>query len=176
MISVHGNYNWAITSKNVHNWQPKMPENNFNKISTLWTCQTYMENMYTVLKNLKKSHLRHIQRQLRTFLKLLANYDFFIGQFLYWPITIMGLFYKLSAVSWTIFLLIASSHWNQWKHDLTVTGCFLSNPGWPNLDSMQVAFFSAGEITQVIDSIPWVRCASGNVFTGTPPKSTNKLI
>ena len=22
----------------------------------------------------------------------------------------------------------------------------------------------AGEITQVIDSIPWVRCASGNVF------------
>ena len=34
---------------------------------------------------------------------------------------------------------------------------------WPNLDSMQVAFYLAGEITQVIDSIPWVRCASGNV-------------
>ena len=24
-------------------------------------------------------------------------------------------------------------------------------------------FYLAGEITQVIDSIPWVRCASGNV-------------
>ena len=31
---------------------------------------------------------------------------------------------------------------------------------------MQVAFYLAGEITQVIDSIPWVRCASGNVFRG----------
>ena len=29
---------------------------------------------------------------------------------------------------------------------------------------MQVAFYLAGEITQVIDSMPWVRCASGNVF------------
>ena len=29
---------------------------------------------------------------------------------------------------------------------------------------MQVAFYLAGEITQVLDSIPWVRCASGNVF------------
>ena len=27
-----------------------------------------------------------------------------------------------------------------------------------------MAFYLAGEITQVIDSIPWVRCASGNVF------------
>ena len=35
---------------------------------------------------------------------------------------------------------------------------------WPNLDSMQVAFYLAGEITQVIDSITWVRCASGNVL------------
>ena len=26
---------------------------------------------------------------------------------------------------------------------------------WPNLDSMQVAFYLAGEITQVIDSIRW---------------------
>ena len=25
-------------------------------------------------------------------------------------------------------------------------------------------FYLAGEITQVIDSIPWVRCASSNVF------------
>ena len=29
---------------------------------------------------------------------------------------------------------------------------------------MQVAFYLAGEITQVLDAIPWVRCASGNVF------------
>ena len=27
-----------------------------------------------------------------------------------------------------------------------------------------MAFYLAGEITQVIDSIPWVRCASGNVY------------
>ena len=30
---------------------------------------------------------------------------------------------------------------------------------------MQVAFYLAGEITQVKESIPWVRCASGNVFS-----------
>ena len=30
---------------------------------------------------------------------------------------------------------------------------------------MQLEFYLAGEITQVIDSIPWVRCASGNVYT-----------
>ena len=29
---------------------------------------------------------------------------------------------------------------------------------------MQVAFYLAGEITQVKESIPWVRCASGNVW------------
>ena len=34
----------------------------------------------------------------------------------------------------------------------------------------QVAFYLAGEITQVIDSIPWVRCASGNVFRGVSIK------
>ena len=34
---------------------------------------------------------------------------------------------------------------------------------WP-LEPMQVAFFLlAGEITQVKEAIPWVRCASGNV-------------
>ena len=27
-----------------------------------------------------------------------------------------------------------------------------------------MAFYLAGEITQVKESIPWVRCASGNVF------------
>ena len=35
---------------------------------------------------------------------------------------------------------------------------------WPNLELMQVAFYLAGEIFQVIDSVPWVRCASGNVW------------
>ena len=34
---------------------------------------------------------------------------------------------------------------------------------WPNLEPIQVEFYLAGEITHVIDSIPWVRCASGNV-------------
>ena len=29
---------------------------------------------------------------------------------------------------------------------------------------MQVAFYFAGEITEVLDANPWVRCASGNVF------------
>ena len=35
---------------------------------------------------------------------------------------------------------------------------------WPNLEPTQVAFYLAGEIAQVKDSIPWVRCASGNVL------------
>ena len=48
---------------------------------------------------------------------------------------------------------------------------------WQNLEPMlialhvglifnqckQVTFSFAGEITQVLDAIPWVRCASGNV-------------
>ena len=29
---------------------------------------------------------------------------------------------------------------------------------------MQVEFYLAGETTQVLDAIPWVRCASGNVL------------
>ena len=33
----------------------------------------------------------------------------------------------------------------------------------PNLGPMQVAFFFAGEITQVKESIHWVRCASDKV-------------
>ena len=69
---------WAIISKNVRNWRPKMPENNFNKVSTLWTCQTYMENMSKVLKPAEISFgvlfFRQILRQLRTFLKLLPRY------------------------------------------------------------------------------------------------------
>ena len=36
---------------------------------------------------------------------------------------------------------------------------------WPNLEPMQVAFIVlAGEITQVKEAIPWVRCTSGNVY------------
>ena len=31
---------------------------------------------------------------------------------------------------------------------------------------MQVAFYLAGGVTQVLDAIPWVRCASGNVLSG----------
>ena len=31
-------------------------------------------------------------------------------------------------------------------------------------NAMQVAFYLAGEITQVKESIPWVRCASCMVF------------
>ena len=30
---------------------------------------------------------------------------------------------------------------------------------------MQMTFNFAGEITQVLDALPWVRCASGNVFS-----------
>ena len=33
---------------------------------------------------------------------------------------------------------------------------------------MQVEFYLAGEITQVTDSITWVRCASGNVLIPAP--------
>ena len=36
---------------------------------------------------------------------------------------------------------------------------------WPNWEPMQVAFFLlAEEICQVKEAIPWVRCASGNVY------------
>ena len=45
---------------------------------------------------------------------------------------------------------------------------------WPKLEPIQVALqfgtnatgiLLAGEITQVKEAIPWVRCASGNVFS-----------
>ena len=39
---------------------------------------------------------------------------------------------------------------------------------------MQVAFYFAGEITQVLDGIPWVRCASGNVFFLMTPLNKNQ--
>ena len=65
----------AIISKSVRNWRPQMPKTNFNKVLTLWTCQTYMENMSTALKPDEISFgellLRQKLRQFRTFLKLL---------------------------------------------------------------------------------------------------------
>ena len=58
--------------------------------------------------------------------------------------------------------------WNQfWWHHLVVkfwTNTSGTTYNWPNLEPMQVAFYLAGEITQVKESIPWARCASGNVF------------
>ena len=45
----------------------------------------------------------------------------------------------------------------------------------PNLEPMQVAFYLAGEITQVLDAIPCVRCASGNVFHSFRRKRCPKL-
>ena len=56
-----------------------MAENNFNKVSTLWTCQTYMENMSTALKPDEISFgellFRQKVRQFRMFLKLLPIID-----------------------------------------------------------------------------------------------------
>ena len=43
-----------------------------------------------------------------------------------------------------------------------VTGA--SGATWWPLEPMQVAFYLAGEITQVKEAILWVRCASGNVL------------
>ena len=40
----------------------------------------------------------------------------------------------------------------------------------------EVAFYLAGEITQVLDAIPWVRCASGNVFLQKPTSPVFPLI
>ena len=37
---------------------------------------------------------------------------------------------------------------------------------------MQVAFYLAGEITQVKEAIPWVRCASGNVSSSPHAQGT----
>ena len=58
--------------------------------------------------------------------------------------------------------------WNQfWWHHLLVkfwTNTSGTNYNWPNLEPIKVAFYLAGEITQVKELIPWVRCASGNVL------------
>ena len=45
---------------------------------------------------------------------------------------------------------------------------------WQNLEPMQVVFFLAGQLTQVEESIPWVRCASGNVYS--PCTSCGRLL
>ena len=53
----------------------------------------------------------------------------------------------------------------KWRHLVAKFVTDASGATWWLLEPMQVAFFLlAGEITQVKDSIPWVRCASGNVF------------
>ena len=46
---------------------------------------------------------------------------------------------------------------------------------WPNFYPMQVAFYLAREITQVLDAIPWVRCASGNVWRKNLHQKARKL-
>ena len=56
--------------------------------------------------------------------------------------------------------------WNQCKGHYMLAKFGTNTSGttcWPNLEPMQVAFFLVGEINQVIESIPWVRCASDNV-------------
>ena len=52
----------------------------------------------------------------------------------------------------------------KWCHLVAKFGTYASGAiWWPNLELMQVEPPLAGEITQVRDAIPWVRCASGNV-------------
>ena len=40
----------------------------------------------------------------------------------------------------------------------------LLHNNWPNLENLQVEFHFAGDLAQIIETIPWARCASGNVF------------
>ena len=54
-----------------------------------------------------------------------------------------------------------------WRHLVAKFGTNANGTiWWPNLEPMQVAFFLAEEIARVKESIPWVRCAAGNVFIG----------
>ena len=56
----------------------------------------------------------------------------------------------------------------KWRHLVAKFGTNASGAiWWPNLQLMQVALYLAGEITQVKEPIPWVRCASGNVLDTT---------
>ena len=53
----------------------------------------------------------------------------------------------------------------KWYHLVAKFGTNASGAiWWPNLELLQVEPPLAGEITQVKASIPWVRCASGNVW------------
>ena len=57
--------------------------------------------------------------------------------------------------------------WNQCKGHYMLAKFGTNTSGttcWSNLELMQVVFL-VGEIYQVIESIPWVRCASGNVLS-----------
>ena len=58
----------------------------------------------------------------------------------------------------------------KWRHLVAKFETYASGATWwPNLEPMQVAIFlSAGEITQDKEAIPWVRCASGNVYFQNP--------
>ena len=52
----------------------------------------------------------------------------------------------------------------KWCHLVANFATDASDATWWPLEPMEVAFFLlAGEITQVKEAIPWVRCASGNV-------------
>ena len=59
-------------------------------------------------------------------------------------------------------------NWDQlwWHHQVVKfwTNTSGTTYNWPNLEPMQMALYLAGEINQIKESIPWVRCASGNVF------------
>ena len=52
----------------------------------------------------------------------------------------------------------------KWCHLVAKFGTNASCVWWPSLELMQVEPPLAGEITQVLDAIPWVRCASSNVL------------
>ena len=70
-------HNWGKISKVFVTDGPRSPENYFNQVSRLWTSQTYLENMFTVLKS--EEILFHAflflqkLRQLWTFLKFFPN-------------------------------------------------------------------------------------------------------
>ena len=75
MIAPSPNCYWVKISKVSLTDGPKSPKNYFNKYLTLWTCQTYLENMFTALKSKEIifEALFFVQklRQLQTFLKFL---------------------------------------------------------------------------------------------------------
>ena len=60
--------------------------------------------------------------------------------------------------------------WNQFWWSTNTSG---TTYNWPNLEPMQVALYLAGEITQVKEAIPWVHCASGNVYVEKPHSYRN---